>query len=114
MPFHVIAICGIYFIPHAHLHIHTCTHAPQLADGVWLVEGYEARLVAFVGTNITRGDGTERCGGNKRSYGRGSKGVREGGGESEGVIHQSQEEAITRHMSKNYGCSHDTLRTEGP
>ena len=63
----------------------THTHTPQLADGVWLVEGNEARLVAFVGTNITGGDGTEGCDGNKRSYGR-----RGGEGESEGGIHQSK------------------------
>ena len=58
------------------LHMHTCTFTHVLN---WLMEygwfdDYEARLVAFVGTNITRGDGTEGCNGNKRSYGR--RGVR--------------------------------------
>ena len=51
------------------------THKPQLADGVCLVKGDEARLVAFVGTYITGEDGKEGCDVNERSNGR--RGVRE-------------------------------------
>ena len=74
------------------------THAPQLADGVWLVEGDEARLVAFVGTYITGEDGDlkEGCDVNERSYGR-------RGREREASINRTQraKNVVTRHMSKS-------------
>ena len=71
---------------HTHLptHTYTHTHKPQLADGVWLVKGDEAHLVALVGTYITGGDGTEGSDVNERSYER-------KGGEGEASINHIRE-----------------------
>ena len=95
MHMHMYALaqtCSIYTRTYPLMH----THTPQLADGVWLVEGDEARLVAFFGTYITGEDGKEGCDVNERSYGR-------RGREPKASINRTQRamNVVTRHMSKS-------------